>query len=308
MTTILINLQFTIFTYIVIGFLLYKFKLINSDGENFLSSLTLGLFLPVNVFTSFVNNMTVDLLKELILVLVMAIFLETLIYLSTKIKVKFMSYDEECVLHYGMLVSNAGLIGTPVIEGLFGGVGVVFCNVFMIPTRILCFSAGESIFNPQKRKNLRTLLLSILTNKIIIAILLALILLATNISLPSPVFQALENVGKCLSPMSLILVGAILAENASFKFDIVGKVAFLSMLRLFCIPLLALLFCILAKLDFQSTAIIVLILGMPIGSTTAVFAKKYNGNSSFASISVMVTTILSLFTLVVLLQIVELFF
>ena len=44
---------------------------------------------------------------------------------------------------------NGSLIGLPLIEGLCGSMGVVYANIFMIPTRILSFCSGEKYFNTE---------------------------------------------------------------------------------------------------------------------------------------------------------------
>lgn len=309
MTASLIEIQFTILTYLIIGFILFKTRLIDHHAQVFISDLTIGVLLPASVFTSFISNLTLDLLKSLGMILVFATVIEVVLYLLTKIPMgNHFSHSEACIARYGMLVSNGGLIGTPVVEALFGSVGVMCCNVFLIPTRIMAFSAGESIFNPSLKRSGREILYSILTNRIIIVMVLGMILVGFHLTLPSPVFTALQKIGGCLSPFSLILVGSMLAEKMTVTKTMIRNIALISFLRLILIPLAVLAFCLLMRQDFQTTAIMTLLMGMPVGSTCASFSKKYKGNEAFASSVVFVSTILSMVTLVLLMQLMEMIF
>ena len=125
MTLALINTQITIIVYLIIGFILYKAKIIDHHAQVFISDMTINILLPDSVFVSFINSFTFDLLRSLFTILLFATLLEIALYLCTKIPNKYFSYSENCVNHYGMLVSNGGLVGTPVIESIFGSIGVM---------------------------------------------------------------------------------------------------------------------------------------------------------------------------------------
>ena len=309
MTTILINTQLTIVTYLIVGFLLSKTGLIDEHAQLFISNLTINVLLPASVFTSFLSGMSMDLLLSLGTILILAIGLEVFLSLASKTGgSRRFTPGQACVAHYGYLVSNGGLIGTPVIESLFGAVGVMCCNVFMIPTRILAFSAGESIFNPSLKRTPQAVLRSVATNKIIDVMALGLVMIYFNLSLPAPILTALQKIGGCLAPFSLILVGSLLAQRVKLIGPMIKNVAQITLIRLLGIPLAALGVCLALRLDFQTTAVITLLMGMPVGSSCASFAKKYRGDETFASAVVLISTLLSTVTLVLLMKLIELAF
>ena len=49
-------------------------------------------------------------------------------------------------MQYGTVCSNAGFLGSPLTEGLFGGVGLLLTSVYLIPQRIVMWSMGVSYF------------------------------------------------------------------------------------------------------------------------------------------------------------------
>ncbi len=70
--------------------------------------------------------------------------------------------------------------------------------------------------------------------------------------------------------------------------------------RLMVMPLIVLFGCRFLRVDEQITWIAVLLIGMPVASTCAVLARKYDQDYILASKTILVTTILSVFTLPVL--------
>lgn len=308
MTESLVNTQLIILVYLLFGFILYKTHIIDDHSQLFISSLTIDVLLPVSVFVSFLNSFTLDILKEMLVILIFAAFFEIFLYFISKINIKMYSKEESCVNRYGMLVSNGGLIGTPVIESLFGSIGVMYCNVFLIPTRIMAYVAGESIFNPNIKKGLKETIKATVTNKVILAMVLGFIFVSLNISLPAPVFTALSKIAGCMSPVSVMLVGSMLANIPKISGDLIKKISLMTVIRLLIIPGIAFIICMILGFDFITTSVITLLMGMPVGCTCASFAKKYKGNEAYATSVVFVTTILSTISLVGIMQIIEMIF
>ena len=99
--------------------------------------------------------------------------------------------------------------------------------------------------------------------------------------------------------MSLIVVGAMLAD-VQWKGLFSKGIAHISINRLFVIPLIVLFACRLGGVEEQITWISVLLVGMPVASTCAALARKYDQDYILASKTILVTTILSVVTLPVL--------
>ncbi|MGN1344713.1 MAG: AEC family transporter, partial [Traorella sp.] len=176
----------------------------------------------------------------------------------------------------------------------------------LVPQRFMAYVAGEGIFNPHmEKKTFQQMILNIITNKVVIALCFGILIALSSISLPLFFMNALQGVSKCMSPLSLILVGSILAEKFHLDIHEDIKIIILSCLRQFIIPLLVLFTVKQMKLDTMVQAIVVLLVGMPIASTTAIYAHKYHNGDGFASKAVFVSTISSILTLVILMGIIE---
>jgi predicted permease len=99
------------------------------------------------------------------------------------------------------------------------------------------------------------------------------------------------------TPLSMILIGALIAEMDIAKLVSNKKVYLVSVIRLVLLPLATAY--ILKFLGFNDMVISIctLMASMPSGATNAIFAKQFDSEPLFASIGVFVTTLLSVFTL-----------
>ena len=50
-------------------------------------------------------------------------------------------------LQYGFICSNAGFLGNPVAEGVFGSMGLALASIYLIPQRVMMWSSGLAIFS-----------------------------------------------------------------------------------------------------------------------------------------------------------------
>ena len=123
-------------------------------------------------------------------------------------------YEEKSILQYGTLVSNSGFAGLPVVSGAYGDEGLFLGSLFIIPTRILMWSAGISLFTQADSKDAFK---KVMTNPGIIAVELGLVRMLLQIPLPHFVDTAVDNLGACTSPLAMALVGAILADEMCIR-------------------------------------------------------------------------------------------
>ena len=81
-------------------------------------------------------------------------------------------------LQYGTICSNAGFLGNPIAEGIYGTEGLVLASVYLIPQRIMMWSSGLAVFSgtSDKMKTLK----KVVTHPCILACVLGIILMVTG--------------------------------------------------------------------------------------------------------------------------------
>lgn len=196
-------------------------------------------------------------------------------------------------LRYGTIVSNGGFLGNPVIESIYGTSGLLYASVFMLPVRIVMWSVGVSCFISGQKKNV---LRKVITHPCIVSIYLGLIVMVLPVSWPQFFMNAVEGLSSANTPVSMMLIGMMLAEmNPKGLID--KTMVFYTAVRLVLIPLV--LFGITACMAIPEIlrGITVIMAGMPAPVTTALLSSKYGGDEKYATGMIFLSTLTSLVTL-----------
>ena len=279
-----------------VGFGCRKAGIFNDVARDKLTDFVVFVTLPCMIFESFNMAFSLESLKQGALALLIAVGMSCVALLLGKVLYNRFPYEEKSILQYGTLVSNSGFAGLPVVSGAYGDEGLFLGSLFIIPTRILMWSAGISLFT---RADAKQAVKKVLLNPGIIAVEVGLVRMLFQIPLPHFVDTAVDNLGGCTSPMAMALVGAILVDvPLKTVFDL--KSFYLVAVRQFLLPGICLAALRLLHVDPLTIGVSVVITGMPIGSTTAILAQKYVADAKFASKCVFISTLTSLVTVPIL--------
>ncbi|GLC80388.1 AEC family transporter [Lacrimispora brassicae] len=290
----LLNLQGMLFLLVAAGVILRRKGILAEGAKTVLTDLVIYLILPCNIINSFFIEFNLDILKGFAVILTIASLIQAGCLIFAKVFYNREPESRKKVLQYGTVCSNAGFMGNPIAEGVYGAEGLMYASIFLIPQRIVMWSAGVSYFTESPDR--KTVVKKVLTHPCIIAVYIGLILMITRLSLPAFLQNTIRSVGGCTTTVSMVLIGAILAEVEPGSILDRGIVRY-AFIRLFLLPLLVYLCCRAFHVTPLLSGVSVLLTGMPAGSTTAILAAKYDGDYIFATKCVVVTTLLSLVTI-----------
>ena len=288
-----LQLQLILFLLMLAGLVLTRRGVITPAGRKCLTDLLIDLILPCNIICSFRIELDGDILRATALVLGIAFGIQLACWALGKLLYRFAAEPRRKVLQYATMCSNAGFMGNPIIEGIYGAQGLLYASVYLIPLRFFMWSAGLSCFtHTTAKETFKKLAL----HPCILAVWIGFALMLTKAPLPGAVERTLSYLSGCTLPVSIVIIGSILAGVRP------GRVfhpltLYFCAVRLIGIPLLTLLVCRLAQVDALVTGVCVVLAGMPAGSTTAILAEKYGGDAEYASACVLVSTLLSLLTI-----------
>ena len=142
----MLSLQVTLFLLIIVGALMKHLHIVNAEGQKCLNDLVIYLVLPCNIVKSFLISSDGDILRQFGLVLVLSIGVQIVSVILGKILYRNQEPTEAMNLKYGLICSNAGFLGNPVAEGLYGSVGLAMASVYLIPMRIMMWSSGIAVY------------------------------------------------------------------------------------------------------------------------------------------------------------------
>ena len=278
---------------IAVGFGITKAGIFSPKARTDITNVVIYIILPCNIFASFHKGISPDTLRQCAIVLVAALGLQVLYMILNKVLYIRFTPDRRLVVKYATIVNNASFIGLPIIESVYGDVGLLYGAVILIPMRIFMWTVGLSLFTSADRKKRAVM---VVTHPCIWAVILGFAYALASFELPAFLSGAITAIGSCNLPLSMIVIGSILSE-ADYRHLLDKDCLYYSFFRLIMIPAIMFGALTLLKIDTLTTGAIVLSSAMPAAATTAMLADKYEKDSAFASKTVITSTMLSMITL-----------
>ena len=287
----LLSLEFNICVMVAVGFLVGKLKIVGKEGEKNITDLVLLVILPCNIFNSFMTKLTSDMAADCLWILGISIGIQVLAVIYGKLAFKKQTEDERCNLAYAMICSNAGFLGNPVAEGVFGSLGLMLGSIYLIPQRIMMWSEGLAIFSGVSDK--KAAAKKVITHPCVIACILGLIVMISGMTVPALILAPIQTLAKCNTAMSMMVIGMILSEIDLTR--LVDKtVAMFTIHRLVILPTIVFIACSLLPVSKTVTGVSTLLAAMPAGATTTMLASKYDRDPKFATRIVIFSTLCSI--------------
>jgi predicted permease len=156
------------------------------------------------------------------------------------------------------------------------------------------FTVGVRLFNKPEEKN--GTWKSIALNPAIIAIVLGIACFLTQLHPPWPVTDAASMMGGMTSPISMLLVGSILAKGKLRALLNDWRIVPVMAARLLVVPLGAFFVLRLFVHNTVMLGVLVILSAMPVAAITSIFAERYGGDTALASKLVVLSTLLCVAT------------
>ncbi len=285
--------QITLFVMMMIGFLCNKISIITKEVHKNLTDLLLYIILPCNIFASFLNSNERDILASSGQIILMSLFIQVFCYAAARIIYRKANESKKAILEYATMTSNFSFIGIPVVEVIYGSEGVILAAVSQIIFRFFIWTVGHNLF--LKTSNSGVLKRAILS-PCVDSILLGALFLFMGWSLPNFLTKAITDIGSCMTPICMLLIGYLLAE-ISFKESFEPTVIIFSVIRLIVLPVAVFLIMRLIGTNTVLAGVMVLQTAMPAPTTTTLLAAKYGKDANFAAEVVFSSTLISLITI-----------
>ena len=297
--TVIINKVISLFLIMIIGVYGSKKKIITPMINKGLTNILLEITLPCLVISSFIFDMDNQLKNNII-----KCFIYSPIVLITTTFISYIALfpiksDKKIIMQFANVFSNCGFIGFPIIYSIFGGEGVIYASIFNMFFTIALWSYGIILFNGNiEKKDLKKVFL----NPSIIAVIIGLIILIFNISIPEVVYSTLDLVGGVTSPLSMIIIGVILGNSNILNYLRDYTIYYSSILKLLVLPVVLI---IISKIINDNSIVVktlTIITAMPAAAMTSILAEKFDKEKEYSAVIIFITTLFSLITFPLLLK------
>lgn len=289
----LFEMQAMLFLVMILGMILKRRGMIDAGGKTLLTDLVIQVTLPASILKSFQMEFNRQILISCMVIAVAAVLIQLGSYLLGMILYPGLPESRKKVLQYATICSNAGILGNPIAEGIFGGLGLLYASIYVIPQRVFMWSVGLTYFTEAPNK--RTLVKKVLTHPCIVSVMIGFMIMLGQIELPGFLTATIRTVGNANTFLAMMLVGTILADVPLRSLPD-KETIYYSFVRLFLVPFLVFAGCHLGHADSLVTGVAVVLSGMPAASITAVMASKYGKDEIFATKCVVLSTLLSMIT------------
>lgn len=286
-----------IFALVLLGYV-YS-KLAKQKDSSAIAKLVLNISVPAStlatITTADYNAIKDDLLILIIVSTCTSAVTLALSFLFTRM-FKMKSPIEKAVYRSALFFNNYGFMGWPICQLLFGPEGFLYAALYAIPLHLLFYSITPALMSAAGESK-KIFDKSMLINIPLFATMTGLVVLVSGLTLPVYVTDFLGMVGVTQTPLSMMVIGIILASG-SFKETLVGiKPYIYSLVRLLILPLAV--FFVLRWLGLSGLLISVpvVITAMPSGAMVVVFAQKHGTDPLLASRLIVISTLLSVITI-----------
>ena len=296
-----LNATIPIFAVMVVGYILKKINLINEQFADVANKLVFKVCLPCMLFlnvkdTDILHNFDgkyIGFCASVTLISIIVIWSMAKLLLKDKTLV---GAFVQCSYR-----SSAAILGIAFIQNIYGDSGmgplmiigaVPLYNIFAVT--ILTFESNDTSTKNDKTK-IKTAFINILKNPIILGIFAGLLASLINLHLPEMVEKTVTSLGSLTSPLALVAIGAGFEGRkalAKIKPTICASFIKLIGLALVFIPV-----AIFLGFTNEKLLAVLIMLASPTTPTAYIMAKNMHGDDILSSSIIVLTTLLSAFTL-----------
>ena len=295
-----VNATLPIFLMIILGKVLYKLHIIDDHFTKITDKYVFLVALPALVFKDLTaNNVRENFDGGYILFC----FLVTLLIILTiwGLTSLFMkSKEEQGAFIQASYRSSAAILGLAFIDNMYDGAGmaplmiigaVPLFNIFAVI--ILTLKGG----NGEQRPDLKTTLINVFKNPILLSILISLPFAFLNVHFPVFIDKAITGIGNTATPLALISIGATFEGRKAIRK--IRPTLAASFIKLILLAALFLPLAVYLGYRNQELMAILIMLGSPTTVSCYIMAKNTGNDHVLTSSIIVLTTLLSSVTLTV---------
>lgn len=294
---ILLQQMIVLFILMVIGYYCRRTNMFNPETSNKLSAIVVNIANPALILSGSINRTEVVKVSDLTMTLGIAVLLFAGLILAALVLVPVLRVPkkDKGVYKTMTIFSNIGFMGFPIINAIYGSNALLYASIFLIPYNLLIYTYGIAAMSDSEQKT--GFQWKYVVNIGVISCIISLIIAIFHIQFPSFVGTTVESLSNLTAPLSMMVIGASMAEIKLIELFTDVRMLIFSGIKLLAIPVLGMLILRIFISDPLILGVCMVVLSTPVGSMTAMLAQQYGGDYEMASKGVALTTLLSVATM-----------
>lgn len=270
---------------------------LGGETDQKLSKLILNITMPAMIVSAVITGEELPEISVILSILEVGVVFYVLefAFVLTVPKLLPGTAGQKGVYRYTLAFPNVGFIGYPVAVALYGDGALFYAAILALPFNLLSYSLGPLMLAGAGRFRWRQLL-----SPCIVASVLGLVLALTRLRPPAIVGEMLDFVGSITVPLSLLVVGSLLAHMSPGKVLRSPRLWVLSVLRLLVMP--AILCLVLRGMHIEAMVLGIAVsqMGMPVAVNGTLLSMEYGGDTEAMAQVTFLTTLGAIVTIPVL--------
>jgi len=293
---VVISQMLELFLILSLGYISVKTKIVDQKFGTQLSRFILNITLPCLMIASVAAMPNDTDKKDIILMFLISILFYVIMpfvaYFITRIL--GVKKEERKLYMYMTIWSNVGFMGFPVIASIFGEGAIFYATIFNLIFNVSNFTLGIMLMSKEGKNALN---FKMFLSPGIIASLVAVVMFALDIRIPDILNNTVKTVGNTTTPLAMIVIGialggitikSVFTELRLYPYVIIKQIllpigAWLILKNIIASPYIL--------------GIVIIIIAMPVATSTVLFANRYDNNIGLTTKGVFITTLASVVTI-----------
>jgi len=285
-------------TLMVIGFGCAKVNLIDEATNKQLSNLLLMLINPVLIFLSYQRSFEAELLHGLLWAIALSAISFVIITLAAHLIYAKSGHKDVAIERFSLVYTNSGFLGIPLVNGLFGSEGVFYLTGYLTIFFLFFWTHGMIVMSGKRDFGA---IKKAFVSPPMLAIFAGFGLFVAGILLPPVVYTPLRLLGNVNTPLAMLVAGVSLSGANWGRLLVNKRLYAVCLLRLLVLPAVVMLVFSLLPAPPLVRATVIVLSACPVAANVILFAYRYDKNPTYASEVFAATTVLSMFTIPLLL-------
>ncbi len=277
-----------------VGFFLSKKRVLTDVGCTEITKILIHIITPCLIINSFasVESGSVSTYN-----LVMSALLSALV-ISVGIGVSYLFFRKQSperrnVLRFGVIFSNAGFVGIPLVDSILGSQGMIYASFFLVIYNIFLWTYGYAMMGGSAKFSIRSFAL----NPGVIGVVFGLPIYLFGIEIPQLIASPMASLGSVNTPLAMLIAGACIAKLKLKDLVEDMQVYKLAAIRLLLVPAILLGILFLVNPDDILYVNLMIQHCTPPATSVVLLSLLFKKDSKLASTSLAISTLISVITI-----------
>jgi len=297
---ILLGQMIILFLLMLIGLICRKNGLLSQSGSKIISGIVVNVANPAMILSASINKESTIQGRELLFTAGLALAVYAFLIVIAILITAIFRVDKASKGPYQVMTvfANIGFMGFPVISAVYGSEALLYASFFIIPFNVLIYTWGiAAITGGTDQKPTNVPIWRKILNVGVVSCIITIVIYVFRIPMPVAVESTVTHLANLTAPLSMMVIGASLADMNFKELFTDYKLILFSVIRLIVVPIIGVSAIRLLGVNDTLAGVCMIMLSTPVASMTAMLAQQYDSNYGIASKGVALTTILSVATM-----------